>query len=525
VGKYGGEPTITSDAKGVLYSTYLSDVNVYRSANSGSSWAPTTIADSSTGDDCVSTDQSRAVYWCNLFGNQAKNPLEADVWKSVDQGQTWKYGENPINLGGNNACGTSCSPFGVDRQWVDGYVLPGGTTDNALVVLLYHDFYGPSQIWVNISQDGGKTFGPPEDILANLNPAGAVGGAVAQSDSACNTVPAGVRIEKSGPHPGRIYAAWIAADPSSLVTGCNISMVQAFHNLIVAWSDDKGATWVPQLAFDAGPFHDASTPFVGFTLDDQGNPYFGFNNNLNWDPTCASPTNPQTVNCEYDMYIVWSPDGGATWQGGSGLVPGSAGKAFKVNSDTGTHWFPAIAAGDPGQVDVAYLKTSNVIATDAVGKALPGGCFPSPACASTAQWYLWAGQSVDLLQNGAANQNPTWVLTQVTPAPMHTGDICNLGIACVSPNSNRNLADFISETIDPAGCAHINYADDQTRKEVDSADQTSGTCVSTKLLSTGSSGGVPPTSAGTPDNRWLVLLLAGFAVMGWGWAARRRRGA
>jgi hypothetical protein len=47
---------------------------------------------------------------------------------------------------------------------------------------------------------------------------------------------------------------------------------------------------------------------------------------------------------------------------------------------------------------------------------------------------------------------------------MHVGDICNLGIACVYPTSNRNLLDFITETLDPGGCAHIAYADDNTVK-------------------------------------------------------------
>src|ERR1700751_113650 len=67
--------------------------------------------------------------------------------------------------------GTSCSPFGVDRDWVAPSTLPPATTTaQAEVVLMYHDFYGPSQIWVNISHDGGTTFGPAQEVLAS--PAG-----------------------------------------------------------------------------------------------------------------------------------------------------------------------------------------------------------------------------------------------------------------------------------------------------------------------------------------------------------------
>ena len=60
---------------------------------------------------------------------------------------------------------------------------------------------------------------------------------------------------------------------------------------------------------------------------------------------------------------------------------------------------------------------------------------------------------------------------------MHIGDICNLGIFCVDPNSNRNLADFITEAVDPTGCAHIAYADDNTINLLRAANQTSGPCI------------------------------------------------
>ena len=48
--------------------------------------------------------------------------------------------------------------------------------------------------------------------------------------------------------------------------------------------------------------------------------------------------------------------------------------------ETGTHFFPAIAPGDPGKVDVAYLRTPEIAPTDPLGKADPGGCArPGPA--------------------------------------------------------------------------------------------------------------------------------------------------
>ena len=58
------------------------------------------------------------------------------------------------------------------------------------------------------------------------------------------------------------------------------------------------------------------------------------------------------------------------------------------------------------------------------------------------------------------------------------GALSDLGIFCLDPNSNRNLLDFISETVDPTtGFAHIAYADDNTVNKLRVANQTAGTCV------------------------------------------------
>jgi len=488
VGAYGGEPSLVSDATGRLYDTTPSGGTLtYTSTNRGASWTQVTTADPNSGDDCLATDQASSVYLCNLAGSEGVAPLQADVWKSVDHGTTWTHGAGAIPQ-----CGTSCSAFGVDRDWVAASILPPATTTaQAEVVLMYHDFYGPSQIWVNISHDGGATFGAPQEVLASpaVTPGAVTGTLVAQGYTFCNTVPAGVAIAPPGtPHAGRIFVAWIAADLAQNATGCNVSMLQAFHTLWISYSDNGGATWTPQMAFDAGVGHDASTPFVGFTTDDQGNPYFGFAINLNSNPaTCSAESTAGTVqsdtSCEYDMYVVWSSNGGTTWDGGGGLIAGSAAKPYRVNpkSETGTHFFPTITAGDPGKVDVAYLRTTEILPTDAFGKADPGGCAgPGPANGNpttyppACSWNLYASQSLNL---GAGTAAAVWTPTQVTTTPMHVGDICNLGIACVSPSSNRNLLDFIMEATDPSGCAHIAYADDNTVNMLRAANQVSGPAI------------------------------------------------
>jgi hypothetical protein len=540
VGAFGGEPTITSAPDGTLYDTTPSGGTiVYRSTDGGGTWTKMATADTASGDDCVITDQSGAVYLCNLAGSQSTAPLQADVWKSLNGGASWEYGNDTINTSvGANVCGTSCSPFGVDRPWLDAYIPPGKTTDQALAVLMYHDFYGPSQIWVNVSTDGGRTFGAPENVLANFvqSQSAVEQDVVAQADSACNTVPVGARIAKSGPHAGRIYVAWIASDPESPATGCNVTMVQAFHNLFVAWSDDGGRTWTPQLAYDAGVGHDASTPFASLTLDDQGNPYIAFASPGPSDNpvTCAAESTAGSVQsdptCAYHMWVVWSPDGGTTWDGGGGTVPGSAAAAYEVDKAqvAQTDVFPAIAAGNAGQVDVAWLSTPETEPTDPLGKFDPGGCGgPGPANGNptfyppTCHWNLYTGQSLDLT---ASPSEAVWATGQVTTQAMHVGDICNLGIFCVDPNSNRNLLDFISETVDPTtGCAHVAYADDNLIGKLRVANQTSGPNV--LGLDSGPCAMVAPPSS-VPEAPSPALFVAfGMAVVGFAlWRLRRRPG-
>src|SRR5205814_879745 len=83
----------------------------------------------------------------------------------------------------------------------------------------------------------------------------------------------------------------------------------------------------------------------------------------------------------------------------------------------------------------------------------PGGCAgPGPGNGNPTtypppcNWNLYASQSLNL---GAGVPAAVWTPTQITTTPMHVGDICNLGIACLAPSSNRNLLDFISEAADP----------------------------------------------------------------------------
>jgi hypothetical protein len=492
VGSFGGEPSIVSDPNGVLYETTPGGkAPVYRSTDAGATWTSLPTAWTSSGDDCLATDQAGSLYWCNLGNTQhGPAPLQADSFTlqnaaTCNADCTWIHGQGQVP----DRCDTSCQPFGVDRQWLAASIPAGGTPDTATVVLTYHDFYGPSSIWINKSTDGGRTFGPSTNVIAPpaVSPGAVAGSLAAEGFTFCSTVPAGVGIVPPGqPHAGRIIVGWIASDPVEDGAGCNFSQYETVHTLWVSYSDDGGTTWTPQKAFDAGPGHDTSTPFVAFTVDNVGNPYFAFATNLDSvAPVCGAESTAGTVqsdsSCQYNMYVVWSNNARATWDGGGGAIPGSAKAAYRVNSpqETGTHWFPAIAADSPGHVDVAYLRTPTILPTGPSGKADPGGCAGSNAAAApptypaACKWTLYGAQSSNLtLPPGKA----TWSVANITGnTPMHVGDICNLGIACVPRVSSRHLLDFIQEAIDPVtGCAHIAYADDNTVNKLRVANQVTG---------------------------------------------------
>jgi hypothetical protein len=285
---------------------------------------------------------------------------------------------------------------------------------------------------VGKSTDGGKSFGTPVPVINDP---------VAVADSYCNTIPGGLKIVRGGPRAGRVYVAWLAGDPSNSLTGCNETQLQAFHDIWLAYSDDQGATWTDKLIYDAGPLHDGSEIFADLTLDNRGNPYVAFSMNI------AS---------EFDVYVEASFDGGQTWNAALSGAP------YKMNVDTGTHYFPTIIAGKPGVAAVAWLGTDTVVPTTVYGKPEPGGD-------DNADWHLFAGAVRNL--NTSAPQS---FAQQLTTTPMHHGDICTLGIFCLAVQGNRNILDFIDIVTDSAGRFHVAYTDDYSAGNLMIANQTGG---------------------------------------------------
>jgi hypothetical protein len=437
----GGEPSIAIGPEGNIYVSSPSSPILTRSIDGGKTWKkPSGLPFSSSGDTTLSWDQAGSLYMSNLNLTEG---LQTDMYKSKTQGNApWVKGASP--LGAN--LGSTGQPFLTDRQWADAYIKPGGTTDTARVYLTYHD-WAPNQIWINTSIDGGKNFGAPIDVIQSP---------LASQASFCDTIPGGTSVVKSGPHAGRVYVAWIAGDiATNVATGCNDTQMNTFHTVWIAWSDNADAqlpdvpVWNNQLVFDGGIMHDASALFSDLTLDNAGNPYVVFSMNRT----------EQT-----DTFVMASFDGGTTWNGKTD----GTGEPYKVNATSGSHYFPTIAVGDPGHVDVAYLRTDQVVPRLPYGKP-----HPIPNMAS-AQWKLYFAQSLDLNLGGT----PTWTTTEVTPQSMHNGDICVLGLFCEATGGDRTLLDFIDIAVDANGMAHIAYVDNGVRggssEETDVANQVAG---------------------------------------------------
>jgi hypothetical protein len=457
----GGEPSIATDPTNDdrVYISYPGNsMYLYRSDNGGQTWIKGGEPQDFSGDTSVNVDTSGAVYESNLGGQGIEDTLQADVFKSFNHGKTFPQHGDGFAVGSN----TTNQPFLVDRQWTDTNIPKGKTTKQGRVYITYHD-WAPSQIWVNVSKDGGKTFGPPIDVITNppADPDAIAASAQAEQASACDTIPGGVKVvptnAPASKHPGRVYVAWLAGDlATNAGTGCNVTQLQTFHTIWVAWSDDEGDHWTPHLVFDAGPMHDASALFADFTVDRVGNPYVAFGMNLYDSETT-------------DMFVEGSFDNGVTWNGKSD----GTGAPYRVNIASGpratkTNVFPAIAAGDPGKVDVAYVGTSANVPELATGKVEPGGV-------ADALWDVYVAQSLNLKSG-----TPTFSVTKVTDKAIHKGDICVLGIFCVAPQSDRNLLDFIDIAVDTEGFSHTAFTADYKdglRNGIYVANQTGGTRV------------------------------------------------
>ena len=330
--------------------------------------------------------------------------LQTRLAYSDDRGASWTF--NRL---------AAFNPSFVDRPWLAVY--PSKTSANQdQVYIAYHDF-SASQIWVAASNTGGAAF-VETDVFAN-NP-------TAEIQSFCNTVPSDIEVD---PETGDVYVEWITADPvQNTSQGCNITQIENFHQVWVAHSPPADAAmltvWDAHLVFDGniGRTWQTNTDriFATLAVDDSGMP--GVHGNV----YSVFPDNlvaPGTT----DIWFMHSSDKGQSWT-----------SPVKVNQDTGTHYFPWIAAGSNGRVDFIWLSTPDL----------------NPSDDALSPWTVAFGQTTS-----GTSATPKFNQTTASSNVMHVGGICTVGIFCSVTGGNRDLADSISIAIDRGGSAGLVWTD------------------------------------------------------------------
>ena len=437
------EPAGTTGSDGAVYAAFQAPSSLDRSTD-GRTWADPGFtrfvsgrADGDTGDVTMTADSAGTVFVGHLNGN-----LQAVIDWTRDGGRTWASAGVPFT-------GASTQPFLVDRPWIASYS-PDGDFHHTKVYLEYHDF-APSFVWVATCDmaTGSLSCGTSVPVV--------------HPPTFCNSIPGGIAVAPPGsPHAGRLYAAWITADPATnVLSGCNETQLAPFYQLYVATSDD-GSNWTPRLAYRAPndpncpnttAVAGASTPtctdlseiFTQIAVDGGGNAYVSFT------------AYDARLGPNYNVYLARSLDGGASWDGatdGSGLP-------YRVSSLPGRHWFPAIVAGDAGRIAVEYIRSPletgpfqhNATCPSVTIPACDGKPRPMPP---SAPWATYVAESLN-----AGASTPTFSEVQVSDpgVAIHYGDNCNLGIYCSATGGNRTLLDAISVFVDRAGYLQLLWTD------------------------------------------------------------------
>jgi hypothetical protein len=309
---------------------------------------------------------------------------------------------------------TAGVPFD-DRMWLD------GLNDASHIYMEYHDFGTTSQIFVQRSSDGGKTYssalGAVVDAATEPNvgpPTGNIAGQIKVDNSSCSS-------------HGNLYQIFVGPDnPVDNLQNSSTFMNAAYVGVATGVSlTNPSLSFTDYKIFSCGAGSTCPSKaglgnlFPGLAVDNLGYVYATWSDNT-------------------DVYYSFSNNHGTRWS-----------PAIKVTQNTPqagkSNVFPWIAADANGHVAIAWY-----------GADQPGNS--NTVSATNTHWNVFAAESV----NGHAI-SPVFAFSQATDHSNHTGQISTGGLL---GSSDRSLADFFQIGIDPSHRVNIAYADNHAGSSV-----------------------------------------------------------
>lgn len=348
---------------------------------------------------------------------------------SDDQGETF--------VADNVGCGSS--PGAIDdRQWVESDQGFPGSKNAYISFINFSNIAAPSLSLARSQHDGDPGTFVTDSTCNTLNaqvPTGPIinglptVGAGDNEPTACPD-PADKDLQIAGPvvadregYSGRptpthnLYIPFVRG--TALVPGLTAGPP---YSLWVAKSTDGATTWTRSKVADLGD-HNPINLFPRLTIDRGGNLYY------TWSQTQGPQSDQSGLLGEQDVYYTFSTTGGATWA-----------PPIPLTQETGdSAIMPWMVAGDPGQVDLVYYRSSDGLNSNVD---------------DTGVWNVIFGQSQNALNTGS-----NFKKVQITDHPMHIGGICTAGLAC---SGDRDLLDFFTVDLDHLGAANVIWADDNT---------------------------------------------------------------
>ena len=434
----GGEPRVAVLVTGTRLATFQGGDIVSRSTDginwktilpgghTGTGFSPTNLTGACNelfdgGDVDIAAGPDGTAYVSSLSFN-TPDGVGVAIISSHDDGQHWTV----VNCHAGEAA--------ADRPWI---AAGPGAGD---LYLFQKDLHLEEPV-VRASHDGGKTFGPISPVL---------------TDPRLANFPVQVSPGNFAVAPdGTVYAPFTipAAAPAGDVT----SAAAPQSRVIVGIGHEDPVTHlltfvdrqVTPLVED-GSSTNAAYIFPSLAVDTAGNPVVAW-------------SQAATYKGPYDVYFSSCASACSDLLSEANPLSVTWSSPVRVTS-AGNNVFPAVAAGSPGHLALAWYGTS--YSGDTTGGPGAGTLGQD----SPADWRTYVGTTIDWLAGSAAK--PHFQVADASGHVIHHGSVCLGGTFCnlsgapgfgVVGNGNRTLADNFGIAIDRAGGVETTWTDVSTR--------------------------------------------------------------